>query len=165
MTGNERRKRILDVLSHSNKPTPAHKLAEKFNVSRQVIVQDIALLRAKKNDIMATSRGYLLYSNKMDMERRVVAVQHDFKDMEKELRIVVDYGGRVIDVIVEHEVYGEIKADLMIETEDDIQEFIKQMEKNKALPLLSLKDGRHYHTIEAKNKKILDIIEKELRLL
>lgn len=165
MTGQERRRLIIEILLSSKDPIPGYKLADEFDVSRQVIVQDIALLRAERNNIMATSRGYLIYSNNNNLKKRVVATNHDSDKIEEELRTVVDYGGRLLNVIIEHDVYGDIKADLMIETENDIENFLEKMKENKALPLMALTNGEHYHTIEAKNDKILDIIEKELSSL
>lgn len=165
MTGQERRRGIIEMLVMANDPIPGYKLAEIFNVSRQVIVQDIALLRAERNNIMATSRGYLVYTNTNNLTKRVIATNHDPNMIEEELRTVIDYGGRMVNVIVEHDVYGDIKADLMIETEQDIQDFVKKIKKSKSKPLMALTDGEHYHTIEAKNDKILDIIEKDLKSL
>lgn len=163
MTGTERRKKLLDVLTGGSKPIPGYKLAAEYGVSRQVIVQDIAILRAEKHDIMATSRGYKLYSNHSNFIKRLVRVRHEFEDLEKELRTVVDYGGRILDTVIDHDVYGEIKVDLMIETEEDIKGFLEKMTESENIPMLcSLTQGEHYHTIEAKNDKILDVIETEL---
>lgn len=165
MTGQERRDGIMKMLSESKKPLPGYKLAETFEVSRQVIVQDIALLRAERKHIMATSRGYMLYSNNHNLKRRVIATNHAPENIKEELKIIVDYGGRLVNVIIEHDVYGDIKADLMIETDQDIESFVAKINQTQCKPLMALTDGAHYHTVEAKNDKILDLIERELKAL
>ena len=61
MSGEERRNKLLHYLSDNDRPVSGTELAQKFGVSRQVIVQDIALLRSGHAEIIATNRGYLLY--------------------------------------------------------------------------------------------------------
>ena len=59
MNGEERRNQIVDILKHSSSPVPGTQLAQILDVSRQVIVQDIALIRAKNIDVFSTNRGYV----------------------------------------------------------------------------------------------------------
>lgn len=166
MTGSQRRNQILTTLKDADGPIAGYKFAKELGVSRQVIVQDIALLRAEKHDIMATSRGYLLYSNNNNLKQRLIRSTHGHDNLEQELRIIVDYGGRILDVLIEHDVYGEIRADLMIESDEDINLFISKMTGDELIPMISsLTNGIHYHTIEAKNDKILDVIEQEVSKL
>lgn len=163
MDGEQRRKEILNVLKQNTKPISATFLAKKLEVSRQVIVQDVALLRAQGCDVLATARGYILNREVATMCQRVVFVKHDKKHSEEELNIIIDNGGRVRNVIIIHPVYGEVVADLMLRTRRDIKQFVAKLEQNDAVPLLNLTNGVHMHTIEAANEEELDIIEAELR--
>jgi len=163
MNGDTRRKELLKILYSLNEPISGTKLAEKFNVSRQVIVQDIALLRANKIEIMATARGYMIYLKDNETKKRVIAIKHEDEQIRQELEIIVDNGGKVIDVIIEHEVYGQIKADLMINTRKDINQFINKIKKSTSIPLKALTKGKHYHTIEAKSESDIDEIVKLLK--
>ena len=52
MTGSDRRQEILKNIKESDRPVSGSKLAKDYDVSRQVIVQDIALLRASGYDII-----------------------------------------------------------------------------------------------------------------
>lgn len=163
MDGEQRRKEILKVLNENTKPISATFLARKLEVSRQVIVQDVALLRAQGCDILATARGYILNKEAKAMCQRVVLVKHDKKHSEEELNIIIDNGGRVRNVIIIHPVYGELVADLMLRTRRDIKQFVTKVEQSDAVPLLNLTDGTHMHTIEAASEEELDIIEEELK--
>ncbi|WP_058485900.1 transcription repressor NadR [Defluviitalea phaphyphila] len=163
MNKEKRKEEIIKILKNSNKPISGSYLAEKLNVTRQVIVQDIALIRAQGINIMATARGYILYEKEDNKYKKVITVSHEKKDIEDELSIIVDLGGRVINVIVEHPIYGEITANLMIESRRDIKEFMEIMKRNDTVPLARLTNKVHMHTIEAKNETILDEIEQALK--
>ncbi|NLK20869.1 MAG: transcription repressor NadR [Epulopiscium sp.] len=163
MTKEQRKQEIIKLLKESKIPLSGSYLAEKLNVSRQIIVQDIALLRAENINIMSTARGYIYYIEKGSTHKRVVTVQHEKEKIENELTAIVDLGGSIIDVIIEHPIYGEITADLMIESRRDLKEFMEIMKKNETVPLLRLTNRIHMHTIEAKTEKILDEIECNLR--
>ncbi len=161
-TPETRKQKVLEELKNNG----YHKglvLAELFNVTRQVIVKDIAILRAEGNAIIATPKGYFLNlpgeSNKL---RRVIATKHQKENIERELEIIVDNGGKVLDVIVEHPVYGEIKANLMIDNRADLASFMENTRKRKAKPLSSLTDGVHLHTVEADSREILERIVYQL---
>lgn len=101
MHSDERRKAIADVLRAADAPVSASALAEKFSVSRQIIVGDIALLRSSGEEILATPRGYVTPKEARGILRRV-AVKHTPQEMEAELNTIVDNGCTVIDVIVDH---------------------------------------------------------------
>ena len=60
MRAEERRQAIRELLQNSKQPVSASVLAARFAVSRQIIVGDIALLRAAGADISATPRGYVI---------------------------------------------------------------------------------------------------------
>lgn len=161
-----RRQAILEILEGSLKPVKGNKLSDLLGVSRQVIVQDIALLRAEGVEIIATPQGYLLIkniSNAPEKLFRIFACRHDYQGMEKELNIIVALGGKVVDVIVEHPIYGELKGNLMLETIADVELFLENIGKSGAGPLSVLTKGIHLHTIEAPSQVILDKIQQELK--
>lgn len=165
LDGDTRREQLVALLLKSGRPISGSELAGKFGVSRQVIVQDIALLRAVNKNILSTNKGYILYDPHAgdDKVKRTIAVQHSDEQMEEELYLIVDNGGRVLDVVVEHEIYGQITADLILKNRRDVDEFIGKMSRVKDLPLKILTGGVHFHTVEADTQEILDHIEQKLR--
>lgn len=165
MDGDKRRKRIIELLECKGEPLSGAVLSRNLGVSRQVIVQDIALLRATNKNILSTNKGYLIYGapNNREVHRKVMAVCHDDLEMREELYIIVDEGARVLDVIVEHEVYGQISVDLLLSSRKDVDEFMEKIKKNPAKPLKELTDDVHYHTIEAETTDILSAVEDKLK--
>lgn len=156
----ERRKSILNILNSSDEPITGTDLAKKFDVSRQVIVQDIAVLRAKGINIMATSNGYyILKINEENRNIKTVVCKHKgYGSIEDELRIMIDMGVKVLDVIVAHPVYGEIRCPLMINSRYNLEKFIQKVKDAKAEPLATLTDGEHIHTIEVPNDEVYEIL-------
>lgn len=164
MDGTKRRAEIVKILINSNKPVAGGYLAKYFRVSRQVIVQDIAILRAENKNILSTYKGYVIpKENEEGNYTRSFHVRHDVEDTEEELNIFVDAGARILDVAVEHSVYGMITADLILNNRRDVKEFVEKINKKQAKPLMSLSDGTHYHTIMAASEDTLNYIAKELR--
>jgi transcriptional regulator of NAD metabolism len=163
MNKEQRKQEIIKILKSSNKPISGGYLSEKLNVSRQIIVQDIALLRAENKNIMATARGYIFHQEEDLNHKRVITVSHEKEAIEDELTIIVDLGGKALDVIIEHPIYGQITSNLMVESRRDIKEFMEIMKKNNTVPLLTLSNRVHMHTIEAKSEEILDEIEDKLK--
>jgi len=160
----ERREKIIEILSKSNKPLTGAWLARFLGVSRQVIVQDIALLRALGQNLLATSDGYMLPKDPVNtVYRRRFKCMHSEGNIEDELMTIIDMGGRVLDVLVEHKVYGEFRGNLMIKSRNDISKFIEKMSREKAGTLSALTGGVHLHTIEADSESTLDEIEKSLK--
>ena len=161
----ERRLKLLQRLKESKQALIGSRLAEEFGVSRQVIVQDIALLRAQGEKIVATSQGYFYEENLgMPTVKTSIACRHgDQKELRDELLTVVNYGGRIIDVKVEHPIYGELSGNLMISSLEDVDNFIKNYNQNEAALLSKLTDGVHLHTIEAVNEQVLEKIKGELK--
>lgn len=157
MVGETRRKEILKYISESEKPVSGTKLAEIFHVSRQVIVQDIALLRAADCEILSTNRGYICQSAKKFV--RVFQVCHTDDKIEEELNAVVDCGGTVIDVFVQHHIYGELRAPLQITSRRQVKQFVEDIRTGKSRPLTNITEGHHCHTISADSEGILEIIE------
>ena len=159
-----RRQHILTALHTHAEPVSASALARELGVSRQVIVQDIALLRAGNKNILSTNKGYLLYDDHAPEKtyRRTVRVRHTNDQILDELYTIVDYGGRVRDVVVEHDIYGQITVDLIINNRQDADEFVRRLQANQTRPLNELTYGYHYHTIEAEKEAYLDRIEEKL---
>ncbi len=162
MEGSIRREKILEVLKNTKAPISGGELAKKLNVSRQVIVQDIALLRATNKNILSTTKGYILYREDTKKSYRTYLVKHTNEEIEDELCTIVDSGGKVLDVIVSHEIYGQISADLIISNRQDVYDFVNNIKEKNTKPLKELTNGVHIHTVEADTEEILDNIEKKL---
>jgi transcriptional regulator of NAD metabolism len=161
----ERREKILSDLKKSNSPIKGTELAQKYNVTRQIIVQDVALLRARGENVLATPQGYIIPKIGEDNKiiKKIVCKHSGYDEIEDELRTIVDLGGRIIDVIVEHPVYGEIKGALEISSRLDLEEFISSLRKTNAEPLSSLTEGIHIHTIETRDEESFKRIKKSLK--
>ncbi|AOY75427.1 transcription repressor NadR [Clostridium formicaceticum] len=154
MNSKERRKAIVKALKEENKPKKGTELASYFDVSRQVIVQDIALLRAEGVDIIATPQGYVIPRNDTDKIKKTIVSKHtSYKDMKEELKIMIHHGARILDVIVEHPIYGEIKGILDISYRKELDEFMDKVKNYKAEPLSSLTEGVHIHTVEVPDEE------------
>ena len=145
-------------------PISGTALAKQFHVSRQVIVQDIALMRAENHWILSTNKGYVYRTEELDdtQPKRVFWVKHSTEQVLDEFMAVLDLGGKILDVAVEHELYGQIRVDLLIETVQDAHDFVARLAKCKDNPLKVLTDDCHYHTVAAPSEKLLDLIEREL---
>ena len=132
MEGDSRRDKIIAMLNQAPEPLSGAALAKQLKVSRQVIVQDIALLRAYDKNILSTNKGYILYQPETKaVYKRTVSVMHTDGQMQDELYAIVDCGAHVLDVVVEHEVYGQITADLFLRSRTDVDEFIEKIAKDR----------------------------------
>ncbi len=160
MNGNERRSKIIEILENSTVPVPGVALAKQLDVSRQIIVQDIALIRATNKGILSTNKGYVL--DKHSGCSRILKVHHENDQVETELTSIVDMGGTIQDVFVYHKVYGVIKADLNLHSRRDIAAYMKELASGKSSLLMNVTSGYHYHTVLADSKEILDEIQQEL---
>ncbi len=163
MSGRERREKIVELLTEAMDALSGAELARQLGVSRQVVVQDIALLRATNKNIISTTRGYMLYIAEEQTAKRCFLVKHTTEQIEDELYTIVDRGGKVLDVIVMHDIYGQIQTDLIIETRAEADEFVQKVAGRKSMPLKQLTDGVHLHTVVAESESILDEIEQELQ--
>ena len=161
LSGEERRNNILEILAAASEPISGSKLSKELGVSRQVIVTDIALIKATHPDLVATNSGYILMH--ASNTRRVYKVRHTNEQIEDELSAIVYLGGSVQNVYVEHKVYGTITAPLQISSKRDIQNYLRDMRSGVSSPLSSITDGYHYHLIEARSEAILDEIEATLK--
>lgn len=163
---NERCEKILKILVDADEPTTASSLAEQMGVSRQVIVGDIALLRVAGHEITATSRGYLLDEEAGGAAfayTGIVACQHSFDEMQEELYTIVDFGGTVIDVAIEHAVYGELSGALNLSSRFEVDEFIRKVEEaDNSTPISSLTGGIHIHHIGCKSREAFARIKEAL---
>ena len=160
LNGEDRREKIISILKSSNAPVAGLTLAKELGVSRQVIVQDIALLRANATAIFSTNRGYVLQEK--NVCERVFKVQHTDEEVEEELSIIVDMGGFVKDVFVYHQVYGVIKAEMNLKSRLDIRKYMEDINSGKSSLLKNVTSGYHYHTISADSEEILDMIQEDL---
>lgn len=161
MNSQERREHILQTLMTNDKPVSGVSLAKKLQVSRQIIVQDIALLRANGTQILSTNHGYLLQEK--PGTSRVFKMIHSDSEVEEELSMVVDYGGKIKDVFVYHKVYGVLRADMNIRSRLDIHNFMKNISLGKSSLLKNITSGYHYHTVLAEDEETLDLIQEKLQ--
>lgn len=161
MRGEDRRIEILKLIRASGKPLSGAALAREFQVSRQVIVQDIALLRASDYDIISTNRGYIL--NEPNQVVRIFQVSHTDEQIEEELNTIVDCGGTVKDVFVNHEVYGEIRAELNVSSRLQVSRFMESIRSGESKPLKNVTSGIHFHTVTTDSEEVLDSIEHVLK--
>ena len=142
----ERRQALKEYLSRASKPVSATVLARRFDVSRQIIVGDVALLRAGGMEILATPKGYVL--PRQGGITFTVACTHRPEEMREELECMVDLGCTVLDVIVEHPIYGQLCGQLHLSSRQDVEQFIKKSERMGAKPLSMLTSGLHLHTLQ-----------------
>lgn len=165
MHGNERRECIRKDLKKSLKAIKGSELALKYDVSRQVIVQDIALLRAVGEQIISTGDGYIYFSYHMNKPKKVFAVRHEESQIENEIDAILEYDGTLLNVFINHPIYGDLVADMIIENKQQKRDYIKRCSEVEFMPLMALTDNYHYHTVEANTEEDLENIEKLLRKL
>ena len=163
MDAESRRRAIAAELSGAGGPVAASALGERFGVSRQIIVGDVALLRAGGLEIVATPRGYLLGPGGEAGLRRTVAVRHGFEGMERELNIMVDNGCTVLDVVIEHAVYGQLTGELRLKSRRDVAEFMARSREAGGSPLSTLTGGIHKHTLLCPDEESFLRCSAELR--
>jgi transcriptional regulator of NAD metabolism len=158
MTSEERRQEILRILESSDEPITGAELARKFCVTRQIIVKDIALIKAEGVQVLSTAKGYFVQKKMELFKRRTITVCHSADAITDELQIIVDLGGRVLDTQVDHPFYGRLGEVLNIKSRKDIGLFLNKLHETGCEPLLYLTKGVHMHTIEAEDEKSLDEI-------
>lgn len=162
MNGTERRERILELLFAAKGPLSGTALAKELGVSRQIIVQDMALLRTRTDlKILSTYQGYLLYQEEI-LCQRVFKVRHSADRTAEELCAIVDLGGRVEDVFVYHRVYGVVRGQLSIASRRDVESFMGRLQDSSSAPLMQITDDFHYHTVTAADEETLDRIQAGL---
>lgn len=162
MESSERRELVLNLIKESKRPVSASALAKQAAVSRQIIVGDVALLRAAGHRIIATPRGYVCETSRQQGLVKTIAVEHDAEQMMDEIYTIVDLGGTLIDVIVEHPLYGQLSGQLHIASRYDAEQFYKKVCENRAKPLSNLTNGLHLHTVQCPNEEVYERIIKGL---
>ena len=160
MKAADRRKAIVNLLLSSTEAISGGKLSEEFGVSRQIIVQDITVLKGSGYDILSTHNGYII--RKSPLKERVFKVYHTTEQTEDELSTIVNLGGTVVDVFVWHKVYGKMTAPLNIFSSMHIKQFIEGVRSGKSTELMTVTGGYHYHTVRAESEQVLDNIEQAL---
>ena len=160
MKVSERRKEIVNILLSAKEPISGSELANRFNISRQIIVQDIAELKKIGYDINSTSKGYIM--QKSPLAERIFKLRHTTEQTEDELSCIIELGGTVVDVFVWHKVYGKIEATLNISSQKHINQFLEGVRTGQSTELMHITGGYHYHTVRADNESTLDRIEAAL---
>lgn len=160
MRADDRRKEIANILMSEQKPVSGGELAKRFGVSRQIIVQDVSLLKAAGFGILSTHHGYVI--RETPLVERIFKLRHSSEETEDELNLIVDLGGTVADVFVWHKVYGKVEAKLNIFSRLHVKQFIEGVRTGKSTELMNITGGYHYHTVRAESEEILDKIEKAL---
>lgn len=161
--GAERRRRLMEWMRLQKGPVPGNALARRFRVSRQCLVQDVAVLRAAGEEILSAPQGYRLPGAQTSAHRAILACQHAPERTKEELQILVDHGVRILDVVVEHPLYGELRGTLMIESRADIEDFLSKWRGTKASLLSSLTHGVHLHTVEAHKPEMISRAKAQLQ--
>jgi uncharacterized protein len=160
--GAERRRRLMEWMRAQAGPVNGSDLARRLRVSRQCLVQDVAILRAAGAEILSTPQGYRLPEKRAAAHRAILACRHAPERTEEELQILVDQGVRVMDVVVEHPLYGELRGSLMIESRADVEDFLRRWRGAKASLLSSLTRGVHLHTVEANRPEMISRAKAQL---
>ena len=160
MNTGERRGEILKILKQTEVPIAARELAGRFGVSRQVIVQDLAVIRASTPGILSTTKGYVMQQDSSCT--REFKVRHSQDKASQELNLIVDCGGHVKNISISHRVYGRVSAEMDIRSRQDVSEFIQALQNSRSTVLSSATSGYHYHLIEASSEERLDLIRDQL---
>lgn len=164
LLGEERRAWILNRLKENSSPITGSELAEQTNVSRQVIVGDMTLLKAKNEPIIATSQGYMYLKQGpiSPVFERTIACRHLSGDTERELNLLVDHGVTVKNVRVEHPIYGDLTASIMVSNRQEVKQFMNKLKSTNAALLSDLTGGIHLHTITSRSEAALAQAEASL---
>ena len=161
MNTGERRGEILKILKQAEVPIAARELAGRFGVSRQVIVQDLAVIRASTPGILSTTKGYVMQQDSSCT--REFKVRHSQDKAAQELNLIVDCGGHVKNISISHRVYGRVSAEMDIRSRQDVNEFVQAINNSHSSVLSSATSGYHYHLIEASSQARLDLIGEQLK--
>ena len=164
MDSEARRRALSERLKEAEGPLSAAALAKELSVSRQIIVGDVALLRAGGLDITATPRGYLLPRSRAGVTC-TLACRHRGDQMEEELNAMVDQGCTVLDVIVEHPIYGQLTGPLRLSSRYEVEQFVARCREEEAAPLSQLTEGVHLHTLLCPDQGAADRVRAALEKL
>ncbi|MEQ2472223.1 3H domain-containing protein [Laedolimicola intestinihominis] len=161
MTTAQRRTEILQILKKAAAPVAAKELAARFGVSRQVIVQDMAVIRVSTPCILSTTRGYVLQQD--NGSSREFKVCHAPEQIEDEMNLIVDCGGHIKNISISHRLYGRISADMDVRSRQDVREFVETLKNSSSSVLSNATSGYHYHLVAADTPERLDMIQQKLR--
>lgn len=161
ISGELRREKILATLSAAEAPLSGSALGRACEVSRQVVVQDIALLRTQGWPIHSTNRGYVL-EREATRPSRLIKCHHTVEQTPEELNTIVDLGGHVRDVLVNHRVYGRLSCELGIASRRDVANYMTQIRSGKSNPLMLITSGYHFHHVTADCEEALDEVVRAL---
>ena len=158
-----RRRTLLARLRRAKRPVSGSELAAELGVSRQVVVQDVAILRAAGERVLATPHGYALEREPRGGAQAILAVRHGRSQTADELHALVDLGLEVVDVIVEHPVYGELRGLLHLRSREDVARFIRRLDASGAGLLAAVTGGLHLHTVRGPRHDLIAKARVELR--
>ncbi len=161
MKAENRRKEIVNFLLSQKKAVSGSELSKLLGVSRQIIVQDISVLKATGYEILSTHNGYII--QKSPLAEKIFKLYHTTQQTEDELNLIVSLGGTVVDVFVWHKVYGKMSANLNIFSPLHVKQFIEGVRTGKSTELMNITGGYHYHTVRAESQEILTQIEDALK--
>jgi transcriptional regulator of NAD metabolism len=153
---------LEELLRSSEAPITGSDLAAELGVSRQVIVNDVAIVRASGVPILGSPRGYVLVESTDDRLVATISCRHDHEGNRREFEILVDRGIEVVDIVVEHPVYGELTASLLVRTRSDVDNYLEAISNDGVQPLWALTDGVHVHHVRAPSDDALDAAKCEL---
>ena len=160
MNAVNRRENIIRTLRQAADPVSAASLASDLGVSRQIIVGDIALLRASGEKITSTPRGYVLSEGGTSVY--TLACVHGVEDTEKELNIMVDNGCKVLTVSVEHPGCGLLTGELQLANRYDVRQFVEKLQSGEVRPLSALTGGVHLHTLSCPDNECFERTRSQL---
>lgn len=150
------------MLRSSPEPITGSTFSDQLGVSRQAIVNDIAILRAAGEQITGSPRGYRMADDPPGV-RALIRCDHPPDRGREEFEILLDRGITVLDVGVEHSVLGEVRAPILIETRADIDRCSETITEAGEMPLSAITRGVHSHMVRAPNRDALDAAMRELR--
>lgn len=160
MGGSERRSLIVETLRASERPLSGAELGRACGVSRQVVVNDVALLRSQGHRVVSTNRGYVLLEDRRP--RRLFKCRHTPEQCADEMNLIVDLGGCIEDVFVNHRVYGKVSSPLNVRSRRDVARFAEEIRTGKSSPLSQITSGYHFHHVTAEREEDLNAIEAAL---
>lgn len=162
MNAAQRREKILKELDGAKAPISASVLAAQLGVSRQIVVGDVALLRAGGAQIEATPRGYQFHPSAGGYTGILACVHKTAEEMRTELYTVVDQGGTVVDVAVENPLYGELRGNLNLSSRYDVDSFLAEAATTPEGLLSRMTGGVHLHTLRCPDEETFRRIEAAL---
>jgi transcriptional regulator of NAD metabolism len=160
--GGVRRARIVRLLREGRRSITGSELSTALGVSRQAIVNDMAILRAAGEPIDGGPQGYRWHGEQPSGVLATLACRHDREGCQKELEVLVAHGVAVLDVVVDHQLYGEVRADMNVSTHRDVQRYMEVLHTSDVEPLSALTGGVHTHHVRAPDDVALGSARSDL---